>query len=236
MEVSPRKGGRPPKYDWDDKREICHQLYVEEKKSVAQIIDYFANIFNVPKSELPSCHTFFRQIQQWGLPSRYAKKLTPEEEPVVLARIKQLWEQNVTQRDIKQSLAEEGYEINGYEFNKLWRKLGLRLRHEQGYQLPGDRTGQKKSKKRKAGDDAQDDPNQSTLSDQQFDAELEAAASGVMEPLSAPMDPEETFMRQQRLLELQLESDDRLQARKRRRRIRGYGEDARAKGNVLFDS
>lgn len=221
MEDPPRKPGRPPKYDWDDKRDICYQLYVVEKKSVPQIIDHFAKLFDVPVSELPSHKSFFRQIGQiWRMPAR-VKRLTPEEQPVVMARIKELWEQNVLQRDIKQTLAEEGWEVNGYEFNKLWRKLGLRLRYAEGYQLPGDRTGQKKKRKRPA--NAPDDPSQAVVSDEQFDAEMQAAAAGVLEPLAAPMGPEEAFMRQQRLLELQLESDERLQARKRRRRIRGFG-------------
>ncbi|EME46577.1 hypothetical protein DOTSEDRAFT_107974, partial [Dothistroma septosporum NZE10] len=208
-------------YDWDDKRDICYRLYVEEKKSVPEIIDYFAQHFNVPLSELPSRKSFFRQVGQvWGFPAR-TKKLEPEETVVVSARIKDMFQQNVMQRDIKQTLLEEGWEINVYEFNKLWRKLGLRLRNAEGFKSPGDSTGQ--TKKRKVIANAQDGSSQPGVSDTQFDVELQAAAAEVLEPLSVPMGPEEAFMRQQRLSELQLESDERLQARKRRRRIRGYG-------------
>ena len=207
MDVSPRRRpGRPSKYDWDDKRDICYKLYVEEKKSVPAIIDYFAKHFNVPLDELPSRKSFFRQVGTvWGFPGR-AKKLEPDEAVVVSARIKEMFEQNVTQRDIKQTLLDEGWEINVYEFNKLWRKLGLRLRNAEGFKLPGDRTGQKKKRQRAA--NAQNDANQSGVSDQQFNAEMQAAAAEVLEPLSVPMGPEEAFMRQQRLLELQLESDE----------------------------
>ena len=28
-------------YDWDDKRDICYRLYVEEKKSLEDVVDYF---------------------------------------------------------------------------------------------------------------------------------------------------------------------------------------------------
>ena len=46
-------GGRPKKYDWNDKRDICYQLYVEQKKPVSEIIKYFAERFKVDRSELP---------------------------------------------------------------------------------------------------------------------------------------------------------------------------------------
>lgn len=45
--------GRPTRYDWDDKKDICWQLYVEQKKSPTEIVAWFANHFSVPESELP---------------------------------------------------------------------------------------------------------------------------------------------------------------------------------------
>lgn len=41
-----RRVGRPQKYDWLDKRPICYQLYVEEKKTAEEIAKYFADRFN----------------------------------------------------------------------------------------------------------------------------------------------------------------------------------------------
>lgn len=41
-------------YDWEDKRDICHRLYVDEKKTIPEIVQYFANHFNVTKADLPS--------------------------------------------------------------------------------------------------------------------------------------------------------------------------------------
>jgi len=40
-------------YDWEDKKDICYQLYVEQKKSPKEIVKYFANHFGVPESEIP---------------------------------------------------------------------------------------------------------------------------------------------------------------------------------------
>lgn len=47
------RAGRPPKYDWLDKRDICYKLYVEEEKTPAEIIKYFTEHFNVDASEIP---------------------------------------------------------------------------------------------------------------------------------------------------------------------------------------
>jgi len=41
------------KYDWDDKRDVCYQLFVEQKKTPKEIVTYFADHFCVPESELP---------------------------------------------------------------------------------------------------------------------------------------------------------------------------------------
>lgn len=45
--------GRPQKYDWDDKKDICYQLFVEQKKSVKDVVKYFAEHFGCAESELP---------------------------------------------------------------------------------------------------------------------------------------------------------------------------------------
>lgn len=41
-------------YDWDDKKDVCHQLYVVERKCPREIADHFAALLNVPRSEVPS--------------------------------------------------------------------------------------------------------------------------------------------------------------------------------------
>lgn len=51
--ISKRRVGRPPKYDWSDKKDLCYRLYVEEKKSGAEIAQYFAERLNVAPEDLP---------------------------------------------------------------------------------------------------------------------------------------------------------------------------------------
>lgn len=43
-------------YDWDDKRHVCYQLYVEEKKSLDEVVDYFRDKLDfVPRYVLLHC-------------------------------------------------------------------------------------------------------------------------------------------------------------------------------------
>lgn len=210
-----KRVGRPPKYDWEDKRDICYKLWVEEKKSAAAIAAYFAERFNVHPSELPCRKGFHRQFQLWGFPS-HKRKLSPEDEATIVERIKELWERNVIQRDIKQTLADEGWELKHHEFAKLWSDNNLRLRNDKGYKVPDPEKPKQTRKKRKPSAAADTVEESSTL-DLAADGGAENVAEGV------PLGPEEAAQRAHRLFELQLESDQKLQSRKRRRRIRGYG-------------
>jgi len=44
---------RPKKYDWSDKKEICHKLYIEERRPMREVIKYFSEALGVPKDQLP---------------------------------------------------------------------------------------------------------------------------------------------------------------------------------------
>lgn len=45
---------RNKKYDWSDKRDLCHRLYAEEEKSLPQIQEYFAQALGVAEDRIPS--------------------------------------------------------------------------------------------------------------------------------------------------------------------------------------
>ena len=62
-------------------------------------------------------------------------------------RIKEMWEQNISQKDIRETLAEEGWDLKGHVFNKMWKKNGLRLRIDQGYKPPDPNAPPKKRKR-----------------------------------------------------------------------------------------
>jgi hypothetical protein len=163
--------------------------------------------FNTDAADLPCRKGFHRQFQAWGFPSR-GKTWDGDQANAASARIRELWEQNVNQKDIKSMMDEEGWELSTYDFTKLWRKNNLRLRNEHGYKAPST-----DGKKRK----------QPSVSKEDALADQSTETTSQPEPISAPMNPDEAAARAQRLFEIQIESDQRLEARKRRRRIRGYG-------------
>nr|POE79855.1 hypothetical protein CFP56_07921 [Quercus suber] len=207
--------GRPRLYDWDDKRDICYELYVVQKKTVPEIVTHFANLFGIDKSELPAARQFHQQFsRKWHFPSRRLQA-QPENGEALQARIKELWEQNFNMKDIKAELTAEGWELNNYEFNKLRRKLGINNRMQQGF----------KQKRKRVDDDTQHEglrePSQTPVA-----IHAEQIAPGFVQGLSGPvpaLTPEEQARREQRLAQIQMESDQNLTARKRRRRIRGLG-------------
>lgn len=170
-----------------------------------------------------------RQFQIWGFESR-VNKLSEEDERTVTNRIRELWERNISQKDIKDTLAEEGWHLKSYIFNRLWKQNGWRLRVDQGYKPPDPNAPPKKRKRRSnvAGEDAEDAMPDSAVPDNTIPDDAAGLAAQPMQQeqdafLAMSLDPDEAARRAQRLFEIQLESDQRLSERKRRRRIRGYG-------------
>nr|POE69105.1 hypothetical protein CFP56_72812 [Quercus suber] len=207
--------GRPRLYDWDDKRDICYELYVVQKKTVPEIITHFANLFGVDKSELPATRQFHQQFsRKWHFPSRRLQA-QPDNEEELQTRIKELWELNYNMKDIREELTTEGWGLNNYEFNKLRKKLGINNRMQKGFKL-----------KRKRVEDGSEHEDQHEPSHAPTAVLGEQVAPGFVQGLSGPvpaLSPEEQARREQRLAQIQMESDQNLTARKRRRRIRGLG-------------
>lgn len=84
----------------------------------------------------------------------HKKKLTAEDQDAAAARIRELWEANVNQTDIRATLAEEGWSLSRHDFYKLWAKDGLSLRSDRGFKTLGADGGGKKTRKRRAPQDA----------------------------------------------------------------------------------
>ncbi len=64
--------GRPPKYDWTDKKDICHQLYVQEQKSAAEIQKYFSEHFHLELADLP-WYVIFPHMARTSLPNAFCQ-------------------------------------------------------------------------------------------------------------------------------------------------------------------
>lgn len=84
----------------------------------------------------------------------HKKKLTAEDQDAAAARIRELWEANVNQTDIRATLAEEGWQLSRHDFYKLWAKDGLSLRSDRGFKTLNSEGAVKKTRKRRAPQDA----------------------------------------------------------------------------------
>ncbi|KAK4551838.1 hypothetical protein LTR86_010834 [Recurvomyces mirabilis] len=208
--------GRPAKYDWEDKKDICYQLSVVERKTPREIATYFANHFNVPESEIPAPRIFRRQFStKWNFPRR-GHRLKPEDEPVVIDRIRGLWEQNNGVKEILEVLLDEGWDIGEPEYQRLRRRNGFHRRSTFGSFENQESVAM--TRKRKAGEQPDTEAAQDGAGEPE--STLAEAQPATQQP-SLP--PEELARRQEHLAKVQFESDQALLTRKRRRRIRGYG-------------
>ncbi|KAF1914421.1 hypothetical protein BDU57DRAFT_558058 [Ampelomyces quisqualis] len=230
-------------YNWDDKEGECYRLYVEEKKSLDEVIAYWD-----AQGFTPSKRAFQTQFKRWDFPSKHNPA---HRNPALVARLRELWEQNYTQNDMVDTLQNEGFPINDRELIRLRLRLKLLLRESaprpRKKRGAGDGVQKKPAKKpaktvpgrgvinqlgnailaeETSGEEREDEP-----TDQEQDvaeaisptqnadiAEAKTDFSGEPAPLSA----EEQLRKQLRQEQLQRESDEKWRTRKRRRRTRGW--------------
>ncbi|KAF3041699.1 hypothetical protein E8E12_005645 [Didymella heteroderae] len=224
-------------YNWDDKEAECYRLYVEEKKSLDEVISHFET-----RGFTPSKRAFQTQFKRWDFPS---KQNPAHKNTALIARLQQLWEQNYTQKEMVDTLQAEGYQINDRELIRLRLRLKLLLRESvprPRRRQAEDGIGQKKSEKKKAntlpgqglinqlGNAILAECSESSESSEEEAADYIAISSGNTEDVgpiqpglaSPSLDPEELLRRQLRQEQLQRESDEKWRTRKRRRRTRGW--------------
>lgn len=204
--------GRGPKYDWSDKRDVCHKLYVEQKLPAPKIVEYFANHFKLPESELPAARDFQRQFKKWGFPDRI-RKLNADEELTLKDRMRELFKENISAQEIQDKLNDEGWGLDDYRFNTIRKRLGM------VYRTNGDGYGSwaKENKRKRASGDVEVNEGDNAALENQLNG------SATTRPELPPLPPEEAARRAEYLARIEFESEQKLQTRKRRRRIRGLG-------------
>lgn len=109
-------------YDWDDKRDICYRLYVEEKRSLEDVVDYFRDKLKF----VPSKRTFQSQFKRWGFPTKldYCHR-----DEAVVQRVREMWDQNYMQKEMLATLQAEGYNVSSSGLMRLRFKHGLHLKN-----------------------------------------------------------------------------------------------------------
>lgn len=126
-----------------------------------------------------------------------------------------MWEQSNTMKDIHTQLDNDGWDLNDYQFNKMRKKLDIDNRMRRGF-------------RQKRGPPDETHPEELLRNPPVTPATFheEQIAPGLVQGLSGPvaaLTPEEQARRTQRLAQIQMQSDQNLTTRKRRRRIRGLG-------------
>ena len=166
----------------------------------------------------PSKRAYQTQFKRWGFPS---KQNPAHRNNGLVARIKELWETNTSQRDMLKILHEDGFQIKDRELMRVRAKNRWLLRvpngmkshgvtqttsevpHEKGEAIRALQQG-----RLEAADEFSEDENHLATSHGKM------AFPGV--------DPEVVVKRKQRYERLQAESVERWAAKKRRRRTRGW--------------
>ncbi|KAJ4322650.1 hypothetical protein N0V94_002303 [Neodidymelliopsis sp. IMI 364377] len=232
-------------YSWDDKEAECYRLYVEDKRSLDEVISYWET-----RGFTPSKRAFQTQFKRWDFPS---KQNPAHKNTALVARLQQLWEQNYTQRDMVDTLQHEGFQISDRELIRLRLRLKLLLResvprpkrkHASEDDESRKSTKKKKKKKKKPkivpgkglinqlGNAILAESSETEASSEEEDTNhIDAPTTGepaealpAIQPELEPslLDTEETLRRQLRQEQLQRESDEKWRTRKRRRRTRGW--------------
>ncbi|KZF21971.1 hypothetical protein L228DRAFT_283172 [Xylona heveae TC161] len=211
-------------YDWEGKEEICYRMYIEEKKSLEEIMEYMKTEHNFA----PSKRAFQTQFKRWEFPSKQnpAHKNMP-----LVARVKELWERNTSQKDMLRILNEEdGFDIKERELMRVRAKNRWLLRVPNGmktqrFQVTPAPPPPPPPPPPVNGDTTMQELEQVLLQQQDNkDGALDEATAAALVPLIPEPDlsPEVLAKRRERLEKLQAESAERWAARKRRRRTRGW--------------
>ncbi|KAF5855462.1 hypothetical protein ETB97_009197 [Aspergillus alliaceus] len=200
-------------YDWDGKRDICYQMYIKDKKALEEIMEYMKNVYQFA----PSKRAFQTQFKRWGFPS----KQNPAHKNVELvARVKQLWERNTSQRDMLRILNEEGFEIKERELMRVRAKNRWLLRVPNGMKS---QTNMQASAQLSGDDDLLVLQQEIYKNDGSLNETETLPTDTVSPPSPSPgISPEVLAKRKERLERLKAESAERWATRKRRRRTRGW--------------
>ncbi|KAL2136512.1 hypothetical protein VTI74DRAFT_3337 [Chaetomium olivicolor] len=113
-------------YHWEQHRQTCYRLYVEQNMSLDEVVEYM----RVHHDFTPSRRAFQGAFSRWGFPNKLNPAYKNEQ---LVARVKELWENNYNQKDIVRTLVDEGYDIGDREVTRIRLKNGWLMRTNVGY-------------------------------------------------------------------------------------------------------
>ncbi|KAF1971643.1 hypothetical protein BU23DRAFT_555818 [Bimuria novae-zelandiae CBS 107.79] len=225
-------------YNWDGKEEECYRLYVNEKRSLNEVVEYWRQ-----RGFTPSKRAFQTQFKRWGFPGKQSPAYKDQN---LIARVKELWEKNTSQKVMLEVLQAEGFQINDRELMRVRTRFKWFLREGKTKGncavAPKKKETSKAAKKTKrvegiptgngpidqlaaailqeAG--TSEEESEEEHNDHEHSGDDAAANQSESIPRSDALDPAEALRRQLRQQQLQAESNEKWRARKRRRRTRGW--------------
>ncbi|KAK1731693.1 uncharacterized protein BDZ83DRAFT_564291 [Colletotrichum acutatum] len=99
-------------YDWDAHEKLCFQLYINEKRSLEDIMVYL----KMHHDFAPCKRAFQTQFRKWDFPS---KQNPAHKNGRLVARVKELWERNLSQGEMLAVLREDGFDIKKRELIRV---------------------------------------------------------------------------------------------------------------------
>ncbi|KAF5021581.1 hypothetical protein F66182_6363 [Fusarium sp. NRRL 66182] len=100
-------------YQWEPHRDVCYQLYINERRSLEDIMVHMKNVYQFT----PSKRAFQVQFSRWRFPS---KQRLAHKDDLLVKRIHELWQKNIPQREMLRVLNDEdGFDINSRELMRV---------------------------------------------------------------------------------------------------------------------
>ncbi|KAK7430135.1 hypothetical protein QQZ08_003320 [Neonectria magnoliae] len=100
-------------YDWDVHQKTCYQLYIDEGRSLEDIMDHMKAVYKFT----PSKRAFQTQFRRWNFPSKQKPAYKNDR---LVTRIRELWEKNLPQREMLRVLNDEdGFDIKPRELMRV---------------------------------------------------------------------------------------------------------------------
>ncbi|KAL2167440.1 hypothetical protein VTG60DRAFT_1238 [Thermothelomyces hinnuleus] len=213
-------------YSWEQHRQTCYRLYVEENRPLDEVVRYMREHHDFT----PSRRAFQGAFARWGFPNKLNPAYKNER---LVARVKELWERNLSQKEMLSLLAEEGYKVGEREVARIRARNGWLMRGRSGLTALGT-LGRQRTESSEGGADVQDGGGGggvpggvSTAGNQDQGNYWDYGASG-LGPADAQVQ-EETLdamreaRREYRKRVLEAEAHERWVTKKRRRHTRPYG-------------
>ncbi|KAK1752567.1 hypothetical protein QBC47DRAFT_327854 [Echria macrotheca] len=197
-------------YKWEQHRQECYELYVEQGKSLDEVVNYMREAHNFT----PSRRAFQVQFSFWKFPAKYPRRWKDER---LVEAVRILWERNLQQKEMLIELQKQGWDLTLNQLSSVRTHLGLKLRATAGgYDvLEG---GADEVDAAAGGDD--DDDGGGHEADQQQTDHHGAGSRGDESAESSAL--EARLRKEMRKRQLEMESEEPYAAKKRRRRTKEY--------------